>query len=186
MKEKMLNEELYIADEELLKERDKVKDLCHEYNNLLPSNRQKQNELIKQIVKSIGLNPFIEQPFMCDYGYNIEIGDNFYSNHNLIILDPAKVIIGNNVFIGPNVSIYTAYHPLDKDLRNEGYEQAKKIIIKDNVWIGGSVIILPDVTIGENSVIGAGSVVTKDVPPNTVVAGNPAKIIKKINHIEKI
>ena len=186
MKEKMLNEELYIADESLIEERDKIKDLCYEYNNLLPSNRKRQKELIKEIVKSIGDNPFIEQPFMCDYGYNIEIGDNFYSNHNLIILDPAKVIIGNNVFIGPNVGIYTAYHPKDKIIRNEGYEQAKKIIIKDNVWIGGSAIVLPDVTIGENSIIGAGSVVTKDVPPNTVVAGNPAKVIQKLDHIENI
>ena len=125
-------------------------------------------------------NFFIEQPFVCDYGFNIEIGENFYSNHNLTILDPAKVIFGDNVFIGPNVGFYTAEHPIDYKTRNKGLEYAKPIQVGNNVWIGGGVTILSDVKIGNNVVIGAGSVVTKDIPDNVVITGNPARIIKEI------
>lgn len=125
-------------------------------------------------------NYWIEQPFWCDYGYNIEIGENFYSNHNLTILDGNKVKFGDNVFIGPNCSFYTAGHPLDTQRRNQGLEYAKPIIIGNNVWLGGNVCVLPGVTIGDNVVIGAGSVVTKDIPSNVVAAGNPCKIIKNL------
>ena len=122
----------------------------------------------------------IEQPFMCDYGYNIEIGENFYANHNLIILDGNKVTFGDNVFIAPNCAFYTAGHPLDPEQRNKGLEYAKPIEIGDNVWIGGNVVVLPGVKIGDNCVIGAGSVVTKDVPENSVAVGNPCKVIRKL------
>lgn len=183
-KEKMLKEELYIADEELVQERAQVKDLCYTFNHLLPSYKEEKDEVFKEIVGKVGKNFWVEQPFMCDYGYNIEIGDNFYSNHNLLILDPGKVTIGDNVFIGPNVSFYTAGHPLDKEKRRQQLEYAKKITIGNDVWIGGSVCILPGVTIGNNVVIGAGSVVNKDIPDNVVAAGNPCKIIKSSEEIE--
>ena len=118
---------------------------------------------------------------MCDYGYNIEIGENFCSNHNLLILDSAKVHIGDNVLIGPNCSFYTSTHPINYIERELGTELAKPINIGNNVWLGGNVIVLAGVTIGENSVIGAGSVVSRDIPPNTVAVGNPCRVIKNIN-----
>ena len=184
-KEKMLKGELYYPekDEELFNDRIKCKVKCQKYNNLSPDNIVERKNLIKQIIGKTKTKYWIEQPFMCDYGYNIEFGENFYSNHNLIILDCAKVTIGDNVFIGPNCAIYTAGHPLDYKARNEGLEFAKPIKIGNNVWLGGSVVILPDVTIGDNSVVGAGTVVTKDIPENTVVVGNPARVIKSIKNI---
>lgn len=122
----------------------------------------------------------IEGPVHCDYGFNIEIGDNFYANVNLVILDGAKVTIGDNVFIAPNTGIYTAGHPLEKDLRNQGLEYAKPVHIGNNVWIGAGVSIMPGVTIGDDTVIGAGSVVTRSIPSGVVAVGNPCKVLKKI------
>lgn len=181
-KEKMLQGLIYDAnyDEALKRDRINCKLLCQEYNKISYDNFEKRNALIKKIISKSGDNFLIEQPFMCDYGYNIEIGENFYSNHNLIILDCNKVKLGSNVFIGPNCSFYCAEHPLDITQRNRGLEYAKPITVGDNVWFGGSVTVLSGVTIGNGAVIGAGSVITKDVPDNCVVAGNPAKIIKVI------
>lgn len=181
-KDKCKAGELYNAnfDKELLEERMICKELCFEYNNLRPSLLDKKNDLLKRLLGSYKNNFFIEQPFYCDYGYNIEIGENFYSNHNLIILDGAKVTIGDNVFIAPNCGIYTAGHPLDIKQRVEGLEYAYPITIGNNVWIGANVTILPGVTIGDNVTIGAGSTVTKDIPNNVLAFGNPAKIIKDI------
>lgn len=181
-KEKMLKGLLYDAnyDKSLIDERQKCKSLCYEYNNLNPNKTDKRKELIKEILGSTKENFLIEQPFQCDYGYNIEIGENFYANHNLLILDPNKVTFGDNVFIGPNCSFYTPLHPLDAPTRNKGLETAKAIKVGNNVWFGGSVTVLPGVTIGDNSVIGAGSVVVKDIPSNTLAVGNPCKVIKKI------
>jgi len=129
---------------------------------------------------------FIEPPFRCDYGYNIEIGNNFYSNYNLIILDCAKVIIGDNVMLGPNVGIYTAGHPLHHETRNTLYEFAFPVTIGDNVWIGGNVVINPNVNIGKNTVIGSGSVVTKDISDNVIAVGNPCKVLRKITEDDKL
>lgn len=180
-KEKMLNGELYNAEVDYLKQdRINCKLLCQKYNNLPYDDKQRAN-LIKEILGKFGKNFLIEQPFVCDYGYNIEIGENFYSNHNLTILDCAKVKFGKNVFIGPNCGFYTAEHPLDANIRTQGLEYAKPITVGDNVWIGGSVTILGGVTIGNNTVIGAGSVVTKNLPDNVVAVGNPCKIIKKLS-----
>ena len=182
-KEKMLNGESYNPlNSELINERVKCKLLCQKYNNLDYDEFEERKTLIKQILGKVGNKYFIEQPFICDYGYNIEIGENFYSNHNLTILDCAKVIFGDNVFLGPNCGFYTAEHPLDAETRNQGLEYAKPIKIGNNVWIGGDVTILSGVTIGNNVVIGAGAVVTKDVPDNCVIAGVPAKVIKLINN----
>lgn len=181
-KEKMLLGEIYDAnyDEELMNERIKAKDLCYEYNHLKPSQTNERTEIMKKILGKTKDNFLIEQSFECDYGYNIEIGENFYSNHNLIILDANKVIFGDNVFIAPNCSFYTAGHPLDYETRNKGIEYAKPIKIGNNVWIGGNVVVLPGVTIGDNTVIGAGSIVVKDIPANVVAVGNPCKVIKEL------
>lgn len=180
-KDKMLSGEKYDAnDESLYKEREFVKNLTYDYNLLRRTEKEKRDLLIRKILGKAGKNIWIESPFECDYGYNIEIGDNFYANHNFLILDPARVKIGNNVFVGPNTSIYTACHPIDADERRTFAEWAEPVTIGDDVWIGGSVTILPGVTIGSNVVIGAGSVVVKDIPSNCVAAGNPCKVLKKL------
>lgn len=180
-KEKMILGELYYANnEELIKERKKAKDLCYKYNNLKPSQEKERKEVLKKLLGNTKENFLIEQPFICDYGYNIEIGENFYSNHNLIILDGNKVKFGDNVFIAPNCSFYTAGHPLDVETRNKGLEYAKPIKVGNDVWFGGNVVVLPGVKIGNNVVIGAGSVVAKDIPENSVAVGNPCKVIKNI------
>ena len=151
----------------------------YRYNSLPPWEQEERDKQIRSILK-IGKDAVIISPFYCDYGTNIEIGDNFFSNMNLVILDGAKVTIGNNVFIAPNVGIYTAGHPFDVEQRNVGLEYAYPISIGNNVWIGAQVCILPGVSIGDNTVIGAGSVVTKDIPANVLAVGNPCRVIRKI------
>ena len=180
-KEKMLAGELYNSlDVELFQSRNKAKELCHKYNSLAPDKTKEKALIIKELLYKTGEKFQIEPNFFCDYGYNIEIGENFYSNHNLVILDPAKVKFGDNVFIGPNCGFYTAEHPIDAIERNKGLEYAKPINVGDNVWFGGNVTVLSGVSIGSNVVIGAGSVVVKDVPDNVVVVGNPCRVIKQI------
>jgi len=180
-KEKMINGEYYLAsDEQLVKEREYAKDLCFELNNIKSSDKKKRLQIIKKLFGKAGENVWIEPSFYCDYGYNISVGDNFYSNHNLIILDVNKVTIGENVLIGPNAGIYTAGHPIDYANRNRQLEYGKPIIIGNDVWIGGNAVILPGVTIGDNTVIGSGSVVTRDIPPNVVAVGNPCKVIRNV------
>ncbi len=151
-----------------------------EFNNLRPSAVGEQKHLLRSILGSCGERLQINQPFRCDYGRNIHIGEDFFANFNLTILDEAEVRIGNHAFIGPNVSIYTACHPLDAASRNTGVEWTEPVTIGDNVWIGGDATILPGVTIGDNVVIGAGAVVTKSFPSNVVIGGNPARVIKEI------
>lgn len=185
-KEKMLAGMLYDAnnDKNLIKERLLCKDICYEYNNLKPSAIEAQKSLIKKLLGKTKNNFSILAPFWCDYGYNIEIGENFFANHNCIILDCAKVTFGDNVFIAPNCGFYTAGHPLDYKSRNQGLEYAYPIIVGNNVWIGADVKVMPGVTIGDNVVIGAGSVVTKDIPSNKIAYGNPCKIIKDNEYME--
>lgn len=180
-KAKMLNGELYdSSDKQLVDELIKAKKLCNQYNNLCIEDIEKENEIIKKLFSKTG-NEFMIMPnFYCDYGFNIEIGEKFYSNHNLVILDASKVEFGDNVFIGPNCGFYTSGHPLDYQTRNKGLEYAKPIKVESNVWIGGNVCVMPGVTIGDNVVIGAGSVVNKDIPSNCVAVGNPCKVIKEI------
>lgn len=158
----------------------KAKMLCAEYNRLMPDECEKRATLLKKLLGKTGERFNIEQSFYCDYGYNIEIGENFYSNHNLVILDGAKVTFGDNVFIAPNCGFYTAGHPLDYEIRNTELEYALPITVGNNVWIGGNVCVMPGVTIGDGTVIGAGSVVTKDIPSGVVAAGNPCRVIRKI------
>jgi maltose O-acetyltransferase len=185
-KEKMLSGRPYFAfDEVLVKERSRAKELIFEINKLSPSETEKINELLKSLLGKIGKNSIIELPFRCDYGYNIEIGDNFFSNYNCTILDCAKVTIGDNVMFAPNVSLFTAGHPLDAEKRNAGWEYAFPITIGNNVWIGGNVVINPGITIGNNVVIGSGSVVTKDIPDNMIAMGNPCKTYRKITEEDR-
>lgn len=182
-KEKMLASVLYDANNEvLLNERTLCKDLCFDFNNTKPSDTEKQKEIMHKILGNIKGDFFITAPFWCDYGYNIEIGENFYTNHNCVILDCGKVTFGDNVFIGPDCGFYTAGHPIDYKTRNTGLEYAKPITIGNNVWFGGGVKVMPGVTIGNNVVIGSGSIVTKDIPDNVVAAGNPCHVIRSIDN----
>lgn len=157
----------------------------YEYNNLPPERWDERNDLIKKILGKTGENIDIQAPFHCDYGYNIEVGENFFANYNLVILDVGKVKIGNNAQLAPNVSIYTAGHPIHPDSRNSGYEYGIDITIGDNVWIGGNTCIMPGVKIGKNVVIGAGSVVTKDIPDDVIAFGNPCKVVRKITENDR-
>lgn len=180
--QKMLRGEVYEAlHPEFLRRLENTRDLLWEYNSLRPSEEKRREEIIRNLLGSCGEKFHINQPFRCDYGCNVYIGKNFFANFNLTILDEGEVHIGDNVFIGPNVSIYTACHPLNPEERNTGVEWAEPITIGDNVWIGGSVTILPGVTIGNNAVIGAGSVVSKDIPAGSLAVGNPCRVIRKID-----
>lgn len=179
--EKMQQQLLYDAnDAALAQARTAAKNICYDYNRLRPSDTNQQQTILKQLFGQTSANPQIIAPFWCDYGRNITIGENFYANHNLVILDAAKVTFGDNVFIGPNCGFYTAGHPIDAERRNQGLEFAKPITIGNNVWIGGGVHVMPGVTIGDNAVIGGGSIVVKDIPANSVAVGNPCKAIRTI------
>jgi len=180
-KEKMLAGEVYSAiDTELLDELAKTREFIYDYNMLRPSEHEKQLRLLKKLLGHIGSDDIIiNQPFRCDYGKQISVGKRFFANFNFTVLDEARVTIGDDCFVGPNVSIYTACHSTDPDERNSRREWARPVSIGDNVWIGGSVTILPGVTIGDNVTIGAGSVVTRDIPSNSVAVGNPCKVIKR-------
>lgn len=185
-KEKMLSSKPFKAfDKELSDERALAKDLLFDFNALRPKEFAKKNKLLKKLLGKTPKSFYFEPPFYCDYGYNIDIGNKFYSNTNLTILDCAKVVIGSNVFIGPNVDIYTVFHPIHHELRNQFFEIAQSVTIGDNVWIGGSVVINPGITIGDNSVIGSGSVVTKDIPKNVIAVGNPCTVLRKISDEDK-
>ena len=178
--EKMLSCQLYDAfDDELLKGRLFSKFKCQQLNSIDCCDQNLRNILLEELLGTSN-QVYIEPPFFCDYGTNIEFGNNCYLNHNCIFLDVCKITIGSNVLFGPNVQIYTASHPLDPIIRRTGKELGKPINIGNDVWIGGSTVICPGVTIGDGSTVGAVSVVTKDVEPYVVVAGNPAKIIKKL------
>lgn len=180
-KEKMIKGEMYLADDEVLvKERLNARRLFREFNSTLETELEKRTEILKELFEEVAGKIYIEPTFKCDYGYNIKVGENFYANYDCVMLDVCPITIGNNVFLAPGVHIYTATHPLDQIERNSGYEYGKPVKIGDNVWLGGRAVICPGVTIGNNVVVAAGAVVTKNVPNNVVVGGNPAKIIKSI------
>lgn len=167
-------------DPQLIEERLDCKEKCRDYNNLHPRDLEGRDRLLRSLLGGAGSNLLIEQPFVCDYGYNIRVGDNFYSNLNLVILDGAPVTFGDNVFVAPNCGFYTAGHPLDAARRNKGLEYARPITVGSDVWFGADVSVMPGVTIGSNCVIGAGSVVTRDIPSNSVAVGNPCRVIRSI------
>lgn len=186
-KEKMLSSLIYDAnnDKELTEERLAAKELCYDFNNLRPSDTAGQQAIMRRLLGKIGESFCIVAPFWCDYGYNIEIGKNFFANHNTVILDGAKVKFGDNVFVAPNCGFYTAGHPIDTERRNKGLEYAHPITIGENVWIGAGVQVLPGVTIGSNVVIGAGAVVVNDIPDNVVAVGNPCRVLRAITDEDK-
>lgn len=187
-KEKMLAGLEYSAvDAQLLEELNAVKEIIHEYNQLAPSQTDRRLRILKGLLGNIADDEIIiNQPFYCDYGKQISVGRRFFANFHLTILDEARVTIGDDCFIGPNVSIYTACHSTDPVERNSRREWAEPVTIGDNVWIGGSVTILPGVTIGNNVTIGAGSVVTKDIPDNVVAVGNPCRVVKKCGALNEV
>lgn len=185
-KERMLSEQLYIAqDEELAKDNAKSRRLTRLINTSTEEQAEYRKQLFCELFESIGENFWIEPPFRCDYGCHINIGNNFYANYDCIIIDVCDVKIGDNVFFGPRVCVYTAGHPIDAAIRDMQLEYGRKISIGNSVWIGGNTVINPGVSIGNNVVIGSGSVVTKDIPSDVVAAGNPCKVIRKITEEDK-
>ena len=180
--EKMMSGEPYDASDntELLDILQETQEMCRNYNDLRPSQQEEKDALIKRILGRTGEQLKVLQPFFCDYGFNIEVGENFFANTNMVILDEAKVTFGDHVFIGPNCSFYTPCHPIDAESRNAGKQWSLPVNVGNNVWFGGNVTVCPGVSIGDNAVIGAGSVVTHDIPANVVAVGNPCEIIKSI------
>lgn len=186
-KQKMLSGELYNSFvPELIKERETAYAFCNELNKIGKATPQQRESILRQLLGKCGKNPWIESPFFCDYGYQIHLGDDVFINFNCTILDCMPVKIGNKVLIGPNVQLYSATHPISHEQRRAGLESAASITIGDDVWIGGGVVICPGVSIGERTVIGAGSVVTKSIPSDVVAAGNPCKIIRHLNQTQDI
>ncbi len=167
-------------DEELRRERAACAELIYEVNRLRPSETEKRDAIFRRLFGKTKGTFTIVSPFFCDYGYRIELGENVFINTNCIILDEAKVIFGDNVFVAPGCGFYTAGHPLDKERRNQGLEYAYPITIGNNVWIGAQACILPGVSIGDNTVVGAGSVVTRSLPSNVLAVGNPCRVIRTI------
>ncbi len=181
IRERMQNGQIYTdLGEGLPEERLYGKELIYDYNLTRPSEEEKRNEILKRLFGHVGKNIWIEPPLRVAYGNRTYIGDNFYANFNLVLVDDINIFIGNNVMFAPNVTISTTGHPIHPNLRKNGEQFSFPVKIEDNVWIGSGVVILPGVTIGENSVIGAGSVVTKDIPKNVVAVGNPCKVLRPI------
>ena len=186
-KEKMLAKKLYDAnnDPDLAAERIRAKDLCWQFNRLRPSDTAEQEALLRNLLGRAGRNLCILAPFWCDYGYNIEVGDSFFANHNLVILDGGRVVFGDNVFIAPDCGFHTAGHPIDSERRNQGLEYAWPITVGSDVWIGAGVQVMPGVTIGSDVVIGGGSVVVRDIPDHSVAVGNPCRVIRPITEADR-
>lgn len=183
-REKMLRGELYRADDpELVAARTKARELCYRLNHNPHADKAVRQQLLTELLASGGDSAHIEPPFQCDYGSNICLGENVYFNFNCVVLDVCQVTIGDHTLIGPSVQIYTATHPMNAQLRRQ-QEFGKPITIGSDVWIGGGAILCPGITIGDRTVIGAGSVVTKDLPPDVFAAGNPCRVIRPIDQTE--
>jgi maltose O-acetyltransferase len=184
-KRKMLDGELYVAlDPELSEERTRTRLLLLELNNSREDEPEKRSEILKQLIPNAGTDLWLQPPFYCDYGNNILAGERVFFNFNCVVLDVTYVRIGNRTLFGPNVQIYTATHPTDPVIRASGVESAKPITIGEDVWVGGSAVINPGVTIGDRTIIGAGSVVTRDLPPDVFAAGNPCRVIRHLREDE--
>ena len=168
----------------LPEERARAQRACWEFNRLPPDARAERTALLRGLFGRTGEHLHIEEPFHCDLGYNIEVGEWFYANYNCVILDVCRVTIGDNVMFAPNVAIYAAGHPVHPAARNSGYEYGQPVTIGNNVWLGGNTVVTPGVTIGDNVVVGAGSVVTRDIPANVVAAGNPCRVLRAITEAD--
>lgn len=186
-KEKLQAGLLYDANynPELQAERDAAAELCYTFNTLRPAQRSEKDALLQKLLGKKGKNCTILPPFHCDYGSNIFCGDNFFANYGLVILDPAPVTFGDNVFIAPQCGFYGAGHPIDAERRNQGLEYAWPITVGSDVWFGGGVRVMPGVTIGSDVVIGSGSVVTRDIPSHCVAAGNPCRVLRPITEQDR-
>lgn len=186
-KEKMHSGDLYLCnDESILKEQFVCLEKLYDFNNTRPSELDKRNKLLKEMFASIGENCYIEPPFHANHaGRHVHFGNNVYANFNLTCVDDTHIYVGDNTMFGPNVVLATAGHPIDVSLRSKGYQYNVPIHIGKNCWFGAGVIVLPGVTIGDNTVIGAGSVVTKDIPANVIAVGNPCKVVREINEHDK-
>ncbi len=181
-KEKMLNGELYDADDpQLAAERVRARDLTRRYNRTAADDADERRELLEELLGSLGDDCEIEPPFQCDYGYNLHVGENFYANFDCVVLDVCRVEVGRNCQMGPGVHVYTAIHPLDAAERTAGPEYGKPVTVGDDVWIGGRAVLNPGVSVGDGSVVGSGAVVTDDVPDGVVVQGNPATVVKELD-----
>ncbi|MEU4695139.1 sugar O-acetyltransferase [Actinoplanes sp. NPDC023714] len=181
MHARMLAGELYIADDpDIARESARAQRLAHEINMSDPADHARRRELLTELLGAFGEGSEIRPPFHCDYGYRTTVGARTFANFGLVVLDVATVTIGDDVQMGPNVQLLTATHPLEPGPRRDKWESAEPIVIGDNVWLGGGVIVCPGVTIGENTVVGAGSVVTKDLPPNVIAVGSPARVIRPV------
>jgi maltose O-acetyltransferase len=181
MRERMLAGELYIADDpDLAKDSARAQRLSHQYHSMDPTDHEGRRRLLTELLGSFGQDSDIRPPFRCDYGYQTSFGARSFANWGRISLDVAKVTIGDDVQIGPNVQLLTATHPIEPGPRRDKWEAAEPITIADNVWLGGGVVVCPGVTIGENTVVGAGSVVTRDLPANVIAVGSPARVIREI------
>lgn len=183
--QKQLSSKLYICDSTCVPKHLNALKLCQEFNDSRYDEIDRRKDIIRQLFGTVKGNFYIEPTIHCDYGSNIHIGDNFYANFDTVFLDVNTITFGDNVFVAPRCSFYTAGHPIDKDIRNEYLEYGYPIRIGNDVWIGGNTVVNPGVTIGDNVVIGSGSVVTKDIPSGVVAAGNPCKVIRKITEEDK-
>jgi maltose O-acetyltransferase len=181
MRERMLSGERYIADDpELARDLTRAARLTHRLNTMDPTDGSGLREVFEELLGSFGEGSEIRPPFRCDYGYQTSVGARTFANFGLVVLDVARVTIGDDVQIGPNVQLLTATHPVDADARRDKWESAAPIVIGSNVWLGGGVIVCPGVTIGENTIVGAGSVVTRDLPSNVVAVGSPARTVRHL------
>ena len=185
-RERMQSGKLYFCtDEEIAKEQLECLEILYDYNHTRPSESQKREQILKNLLAEIGENCYIEPPLHANWGKYTHFGNNVYANFNLTLVDDTDIFVGDNVMFGPNVIIATAGHPVDAPLREKVAQFNIPVRIGKNVWIGAGAIVLPGVTIGDHSVIGAGSVVTKDIPPNVVAVGNPCRVLREINDRDK-
>ena len=186
--EKMMSGKLYEAtdNKELLDLLALTSEKCYDYNRLRPHQEEERHALLKEILGKMGERCKITPPFFCDYGFNIEVGEDFFANTNLVILDEARVTFGDHVFIAPNCAFYTAGHPLDVQQRNDGYQYSLPIKVGNNVWLGGNVCVMPGVTIGDDTVIAGGSVVVHDIPSGVLAAGNPCRVVRPITEADRL
>lgn len=181
-KEKMLAGELYDAsDPELAAERQRANELTAELNRTDPDETDRRRAIVADLFGSVGDDPWIEPPFRCDYGYNLQVGDDFYANFDCVFLDVCEVAFGDRCLLGPAVHVYSATHPLDPAERAEGLEYGEPVTVGDDVWIGGQAVLTPGVSVGDGAMVAAGAVVTEDVPERTVVQGNPAEVVTEID-----